>query len=81
MSPVAMETVERIEALSRLIEKHTEIVSQALRASLERWDIEDSSLSKKHHSYSREMLNSRFVQRNQSLANHARWAWHTESAQ
>lgn len=40
-------TVERIEALSRLIEKHTEIVSQAIRASLERWDIEDSSLSKK----------------------------------
>lgn len=40
-------TVERIEALSGLIEKHTEIVSQAIRASLERWNIDDSSLSQK----------------------------------
>lgn len=40
-------TVERIEALNGLIQKHTKIVSQAIRASLERWDIEKSSLSEK----------------------------------
>lgn len=33
-------TVERIEALSRLIDKHTDAVSDAIRASLERWSIE-----------------------------------------
>ncbi|MCK9714586.1 MULTISPECIES: hypothetical protein [Pseudomonas] len=33
-------TLERIEALSELIRKHTGVVSQAIRASLERWDIE-----------------------------------------
>jgi Bacterial mobilisation protein (MobC). len=32
-------TVERIEALSRLIERHTDVVSDAIRASLERWSI------------------------------------------
>ncbi|MGG5283847.1 plasmid mobilization relaxosome protein MobC [Pseudomonas viridiflava] len=32
-------TVERIEALSRLIDKHTDIVSNAIRASLERWSL------------------------------------------
>lgn len=32
-------TIERIEALSRLIQKHTEAVSRTIRASLERWDI------------------------------------------
>ncbi|WP_288407239.1 plasmid mobilization relaxosome protein MobC [uncultured Pseudomonas sp.] len=32
-------TVERIEALSRLIKIHTSIVSDAIRASLERWSI------------------------------------------
>lgn len=32
-------TVERIEALRRIIEKHTELVSNAIRASLERWNI------------------------------------------
>jgi len=33
-------TVERIEALSRRIDAHTELVSNAIRASLERWNIE-----------------------------------------
>ncbi|MDF3857869.1 plasmid mobilization relaxosome protein MobC [Achromobacter denitrificans] len=33
-------TVERIEVLSALIDKHTEVVSTAIRASLERWNIE-----------------------------------------
>jgi hypothetical protein len=33
-------TVEMITALSGLIQKHTEVVSKAIRASLERWDIE-----------------------------------------
>lgn len=33
-------TVERIEALSRIIDKHTNLVSRAIRASIERWDIE-----------------------------------------
>ncbi|QGG78968.1 plasmid mobilization relaxosome protein MobC (plasmid) [Pseudomonas syringae USA011] len=33
-------TVERIEALSRLIDKHTDVVSNAIRASLERWSLE-----------------------------------------
>ncbi|MFL1417644.1 plasmid mobilization relaxosome protein MobC [Pseudomonas fildesensis] len=33
-------TIERIEALNGLIRKHTEVVSRAIRASLERWDIE-----------------------------------------
>ncbi|MDP4573465.1 plasmid mobilization relaxosome protein MobC [Pseudomonas sp. LPH60] len=33
-------TVERIEALSRLIDKHTDVVSGAIRASLERWSLE-----------------------------------------
>ncbi|MGE8637983.1 MAG: plasmid mobilization relaxosome protein MobC [Achromobacter sp.] len=33
-------TVSRIETLSALIEMHTEIVSTAIRASLERWNIE-----------------------------------------
>lgn len=33
-------TVERIEALSRIIDKHTNLVSSAIRASIERWDIE-----------------------------------------
>lgn len=33
-------TVERIEALSRLIDKHTDVVSSAIRASLERWSLE-----------------------------------------
>lgn len=32
-------TVERIDALSRLIDKHTDVVSDAIRASLERWGI------------------------------------------
>lgn len=32
-------TIERIEALSRLIDKHTDAVSDAIRASLERWSI------------------------------------------
>ncbi|PBQ06548.1 plasmid mobilization relaxosome protein MobC [Pseudomonas syringae] len=32
-------TVERIEALSRLINEHTKVVSDAIRASLERWSI------------------------------------------
>ncbi|MGN9432134.1 plasmid mobilization relaxosome protein MobC [Pseudomonas syringae] len=32
-------TVERICALNHLIEKHTDIVSSAIRASLERWQI------------------------------------------
>lgn len=56
-------TVERIDALSRFIEKHTEIVSQAIRASLKRWDIEDLSLSKNLHIYNREMLSSHSVKR------------------
>lgn len=33
-------TVDRIEALTGLIQKHTEVVSQAIRASLERWNVE-----------------------------------------
>ena len=33
-------TLERIEALRRLIDKHTDVVSNAIRASLERWSIE-----------------------------------------
>lgn len=33
-------TVERIKTLSRLIAKHTNAVSDAIRASLERWSIE-----------------------------------------
>lgn len=33
-------TLERIEALSGLIRKHTEVVSRSIRASLERWNIE-----------------------------------------
>lgn len=33
-------TIEMIAALSGLIQKHTEVVSKAIRASLERWDIE-----------------------------------------
>lgn len=33
-------TVERIEALSSLIDKHTDVVSNAIRASLERWSLE-----------------------------------------
>ncbi|PPS48210.1 mobilization protein [Pseudomonas syringae] len=32
-------TVERIDALSLLIERHTDLVSDAIRASLERWSI------------------------------------------
>lgn len=32
-------TVERIEALSRLINQHAKVVSDAIRASLERWSI------------------------------------------
>ncbi|MEB0046979.1 MULTISPECIES: plasmid mobilization protein [unclassified Pseudomonas] len=40
-------TVERIEVLNGLIRKHTEVVSQAIRASLERWDIEGTSLPQK----------------------------------
>ncbi|ERX29364.1 plasmid mobilization relaxosome protein MobC [Pseudomonas aeruginosa] len=32
-------TVKRIEALSHLIDKHTTVVSNAIRASLERWSI------------------------------------------
>jgi len=32
-------TVQRIEALSRLIEKHTDVVSDAMAASLERWQL------------------------------------------
>ncbi|WP_338460009.1 plasmid mobilization relaxosome protein MobC [Pseudomonas sp. TE3-3-F2023] len=32
-------TVNRLETLSRLIEKHTDVVSDAIRASLERWSI------------------------------------------
>jgi hypothetical protein len=35
--PVA---VKLIEGLSTIIDKHTDIVSAALRASLERWNIE-----------------------------------------
>lgn len=35
-------TVERIDALSRLIDKHTDIVSDTIRASLERWSIHKS---------------------------------------
>ena len=33
-------TFEMITALSGLIQKHTDVVSKAIRASLERWDIE-----------------------------------------
>lgn len=33
-------TVERIEVLSELIKEHTDVVSRAISASLERWDIE-----------------------------------------
>ena len=33
-------TVERIAALSKRIDLHTELVSNAIRASLERWNIE-----------------------------------------
>lgn len=33
-------TVERIEALRQLIDKHTDTVSKAIRASLERWHLE-----------------------------------------
>ncbi|WP_261793939.1 plasmid mobilization relaxosome protein MobC [Pseudomonas oryzihabitans] len=33
-------TLERIEALSGLIQKHTEVVRRSIRASLERWNIE-----------------------------------------
>ena len=33
-------TVERIEALSRLIDKHTDAVSNAIRASLEWWKLD-----------------------------------------
>ncbi|WP_052229432.1 plasmid mobilization relaxosome protein MobC [Pseudomonas fluorescens] len=40
-------TVEMIAALSELIQKHTEIVSQAIRASLERWDMELTPLPPK----------------------------------
>lgn len=32
-------TTERIEALSRIINNHTEQVSRAIRASIERWDL------------------------------------------
>ena len=32
-------TIERIEALGQLIRMHTEVVSSAIRASLERWSI------------------------------------------
>ncbi|WP_027917483.1 MULTISPECIES: plasmid mobilization relaxosome protein MobC [unclassified Pseudomonas] len=32
-------TVQRIEALSRIIDKHTDLVSSAIRASLERWSL------------------------------------------
>ncbi|MCV4287447.1 MobC family plasmid mobilization relaxosome protein [Pseudomonas capsici] len=32
-------TIERISALSKLIENHTNTVSDAIRASLERWKI------------------------------------------
>lgn len=37
-------TVERIVALRSLIEKHTELVSKAIRASLERWSISPRGL-------------------------------------
>lgn len=40
-------TVEMIASLSELIQKHTEVVSQAIRASLERWDIELTPLPPK----------------------------------
>ncbi len=33
-------TFEMITALSGLIQKHTDVVSKVIRASLERWDIE-----------------------------------------
>lgn len=33
-------TVERIEALRQLIDKHTDTVSKAIRASLKRWHLE-----------------------------------------
>ncbi|EJK98791.1 MobC [Pseudomonas fluorescens Q2-87] len=33
-------TVERIEALTRIVDNHTDIVNRAIRASLERWNVE-----------------------------------------
>ncbi|WP_263224458.1 MobC family plasmid mobilization relaxosome protein [Pseudomonas alabamensis] len=36
-------TVERIEALSRVIDKHTDVVSAAISASLERWSVKDTA--------------------------------------
>ncbi|HEF5786750.1 mobilization protein [Burkholderia multivorans] len=33
-------TVEQIEKLTAIIDKHTDVVSTAIRASLERWNIE-----------------------------------------
>ena len=33
-------TVQHIEKLRKVIEQHTEVVSKAMRASLERWSVE-----------------------------------------
>ncbi|AZF34293.1 hypothetical protein C4J89_4866 [Pseudomonas sp. R4-35-07] len=33
-------TVERIEALTRIVDNHTDVVNRAIRASLERWKVE-----------------------------------------
>ena len=39
-------TVEQIENLSRIIDKHTDLVSAAIAASLERWDLGELTLKK-----------------------------------
>ncbi|MDU8458154.1 plasmid mobilization relaxosome protein MobC [Pseudomonas syringae group sp. J254-4] len=46
-------TAERIEALSRIIDNHTEKVSRAIRASIERWDLRQTPEDGLGHTHQR----------------------------
>ncbi|KTB95725.1 plasmid mobilization relaxosome protein MobC [Pseudomonas syringae] len=46
-------TAERIEALSRIIDNHTEKVSRAIRASIERWDLRQTPEDGLEHTHQR----------------------------
>lgn len=47
-------TAERIEALSRIIDNHTEKVSRAIRASIERWDLRQTPDDGLEHTHKRD---------------------------
>ncbi|MFP3925895.1 plasmid mobilization relaxosome protein MobC [Pseudomonas sp. W5-36] len=46
-------TAERIEALSRIIDNHTEKVSRAIRASIERWNLRQTPEDGLEHTHQR----------------------------